>query len=188
MKWKILKLNKEKKEEIVIEPISKNSKHNPPYWNEKTMDNIEDEIFEISDEKSDKIFELFNNIRLHSKDYINQSNDENISNLLEKSANYSLKPNTLIKSQNLYFQFREGLMNNYATPRDDETLLEDIYNAFFNNFKLQNGFFVECPINNEEESVWKLLKNMKMLLFKIYLIIMLIIVLFVLCLLKILII
>lgn len=54
--------NKEKKEEIVIEPISKNSKHNPPYWNEKTMDNIEDEIFEISDEKSDKIFELFNKI------------------------------------------------------------------------------------------------------------------------------
>ena len=151
--------NKEKKEEIVIEPISKNSKHNPPYWNEKTMDNIEDEIFEISDEKSDKIFELFNNIRLHSKDYINQSNDENISNLLEKSSNYSLKPNALIKSQSLYFQFREGLMNNYATPRDDETLLEDIYNAFFNNFKLQNYFFVECPINNEEESVWKLLKK-----------------------------
>ena len=54
--------NKEKKEEIEIEPISKNSKHNPPYWNEKTMDNIEDEIFEISDEKSDKIFELFNKI------------------------------------------------------------------------------------------------------------------------------
>ena len=52
--------NKEKKEEIVIEPISKNSKHNPPY--EKIMDNIEDEIFEISDEKSDKIFELFNKI------------------------------------------------------------------------------------------------------------------------------
>ena len=35
------------------------------------MDNIEDEIFEISDEKSDKIFELFINIRLYSKDYIN---------------------------------------------------------------------------------------------------------------------
>jgi hypothetical protein len=30
---------------------------------------------------------------------------------------------------------------------------------FFNNFKLQNSFFVECPINNEEESVWKLLKK-----------------------------
>ncbi len=43
--------------------------------------------------------------------------------------------------------------------RDDETLLEDIYNAFFNNFKLQNSFFVECPINNEEEFVWKLLKK-----------------------------
>ena len=53
-------------------------------------------------------------IWLHPKDYINQSNDENISNLLEKSANYSLKPNALIKSQSLYFQFREGLMNNYA--------------------------------------------------------------------------
>ena len=48
-------------------------------------------------------------------------------------------------------------MNNYA--KRWWNFIEDIYNAFFNNFKLQNGFFVECPINNEEESVWKLLKK-----------------------------
>ena len=46
-------------------------------------------------------------IRLHPKDYINQSNDENISNLLEKSANYSLKPNVLIKSQNYIFNLEK---------------------------------------------------------------------------------
>ena len=131
------------------------------------MDNIEDEIFEISDEKSDKIFELFNNIRLHSKDYINQSNDENISNLLEKSANYSLKPNALIKSQNLYFQFREGLMNNYATPRDDETLLEDIYNAFLIILNCKITFLLNVLLIMKKNLFGNYLKNMKMLLLKI---------------------
>jgi hypothetical protein len=30
---------------------------------------------------------------------------------------------------------------------------------FLIKFKLQNSFFVECCINNKEESVWKLLKK-----------------------------
>ena len=119
----------------------------------------EDEIYEISDEKSDKIFEMFNNVRLHPDDYINQVNEEKISNLLKKVNNNELKPNALIKNISFFYQFREGLMNIYATPRDNEDLLDDVYKNFFKEFKNYKYYYVECPINDEEEAVWNLLKK-----------------------------
>ena len=170
---KIEKKETKKKNEIVevdendqkfedeFQQINKNDnlkiKNKPQYENEIKID--EEKIYEISDEKSDKIFEMFNNVRLYPNNYINQVNEETISNLLKEANEKKYKPNALIKNISFFYQFREGLMNIYATPRDDEDLLEDVYQTFFKEFKKYKYYYVECPINNEEEAVWNLIKK-----------------------------
>ena len=149
----------EKVEKVELRKIPEKQKHDPPYWNEKTMDNIEDEIFDLNEEKSEKIFQFFNDIRLNPKNYINQSNDENISDLLKKADKNKYKPNTLIKNNSFFYQMREGLMNIYSTPKSDESLMEDIENLCFKDFELKKRYFVECPIDEEEEAIWNLLKK-----------------------------
>ena len=134
-------------------------KHDPPFWNEQTMDNIEDTIYEISEEKSENIFKFFNNIRLNPKDYINLSNDENISNLLKKADEYPYKPNALIKNSGFFYQLREGLINVYSTPKDDESLMEEIENLCFKDYDIRKKYVVECPIEKEDEAIWNLLKK-----------------------------
>jgi len=123
------------------------------------MDNIEDEIYEISEEKSENIFKFFNNIRLNPKSFINQSNDENISNLLEKADKFPYKPNTLIKNNGYFYQLREGLLNMYSTPKGEDNLIDEIENLCFKDFDIRKRYMVECPIEKEEEAVWNLLKK-----------------------------
>ena len=149
----------EKVEKAELRKIPEKQKHDPPYWNEKTMDNIEDEIYEISEEKSENIFKFFNNIRLNPKSFINQSNDENISNLLEKADKFPYKPNTLIKNNGYFYQLREGLLNMYSTPKGEDNLIEEIENLCFKDFDIRKRYMVECPIEKEEEAVWNLLKK-----------------------------
>ena len=149
----------EKYEKPKLNAAKEKVKHDPPFWNEKTMDNIEDEIFDLNEEKSEKIFQFFNDIRLNPENYINQSNDENISDLLKKADKNEYKPNTLIKNNSFFYQMREGLMNIYSTPKSDESLMEDIENLCFKDFELKKRYFVECPIDEEEEAIWNLLKK-----------------------------
>ena len=147
--------------EYEFKPINKkamNQKTKATPQNEIKLEN-EDRIYEISDEKSDKIFEMFDNVRLYPSNYINQVNEEKISNLLKEVEKTQIKPNALIKENFFFYQFREALMNIYATPRDDEDLLDDVYKNFFKDFKNYKYYYVECPINNEEEAVWNLLKK-----------------------------
>ena len=154
-------------EEDGIERVSKHDvrgkvekvKHDPPFWNEKTMDNIEDEIFDLNEEKSEKIFQFFNDIRLNPENYINQSNDENISDLLKKADKYPYKPNALIKNSGFFYQLREGLLNIYSTPKGDESLIDEIENLCFKDFDIRKRYMVECPIDEEEEAIWNLLKK-----------------------------
>ena len=148
-----------KKENIDDKNNEKKNKHNPPYWNEKSFENLESEVYEISDEKTNQIFELFNNIRLYPQKYINQTNDESISNILIKANNSPNKPNALLYNNNFYYQFREGLMNIYATPGADDDIVNNTIETFFKEFKNKNYYFVECPLEKEEDAVWNLIKK-----------------------------
>ena len=139
---------------------NKNKKHNPPYWNESTYDDLEYYMLEISDDKSDKIFDLFNDIRIYPINHKSEAENYNVKDLIEKADKNPLKPNFLIKNESFYYQLREILLSISTTPMSDEEVKDIILNDnFFKTFDEQKIYCVKCKIENEEESVWTLLKE-----------------------------
>ena len=139
---------------------NKNKKHNPPYWNESTYDDLEYYMLEISDDKSDKIFDLFNDIRIYPINHKSEAENYNVKDLIEKAEKNPLKPNFLIKNESFYYQLREILLSISTTPMSDEEVKDIILNDnFFKTFDEQKIYCVKCKIENEEESVWTLLKE-----------------------------
>ena len=139
---------------------NKNKKHNPPYWNESTYDDLEYYMLEISDDKSDKIFDLFNDIRIYPINHKSEAENYNVKDLIEKADKNPLKPNFLIKNESFYYQLREILLSISTTPMSDEDVKYIILNDnFFKTFDEQKIYCVKCKIENEEESVWTLLKE-----------------------------
>ena len=139
---------------------NKNKKHNPPYWNESTYDDLEYYMLEISDDKSDKIFDLFNDIRIYPINHKSEAENYNVKDLIEKAEKNPLKPNFLIKNESFYYQLREILLSISTTPMSDEEVKDIILNDnFFKTFDELKIYCVKCKIENEEESVWTLLKE-----------------------------
>ncbi len=137
-------------------------KHNPPYWNESTYDDLEYYMLEISDDKSNKIFDLFNDIRIYPLNHKSEGENFEVGDLIEYANKNPIKPNYLIKNECCYYQLREILLSISTTPMSDDEVNEIILNDnFFKTFNEQNLYFVKCPIDKEEESVWTLLKQNK---------------------------
>ena len=136
--------------------------HDPPYWNEVNENELENIIFDISDNKSDNIFKLFNDVRMNTENYRNEFENHEITNLINEVQNKEEKGNQLIKNESLFYQLRECLLNFSTTPMSDEERNEKILeDNEFKNFKNKRIYSIECPIENENESVWNLLKGFK---------------------------
>ena len=137
-------------------------KHDPPYWNESNENDLENIMLDISDNKSDIIFKLFNDIRMNIENYRNEFENNEITNLINEVQNKEEKANFLIKNEALYYQLRECLLNFSSTPMSNdeknEKILED---NEFKDFSYKNIYSIECPIESENDSIWNLLKKYK---------------------------
>ena len=159
---------KEEKEEndIVQEFCNDNAQnsHNPPYWNESTNDDLENLMLEISDEKSHKIFEFLNDIRIEPEKYKEEAKNQGLFDLISKAENNKKEkfsiPNFLIRNESCYYQLREDILVLNTTPMSDDERNERILdNYYFKTFKDKKIDCIECPIDNYKESVWSLLRK-----------------------------
>lgn len=143
-----------------IKNIEKN-RHFPLFWNEKKNENFEDLLNELIDEKSNNIFELFNDIRINPKNYIINTLNQDISNLLEQAEESNTKPNFLIKNENYYYILKGILLDLYNQKINDEEILNNINNNKIFNYFNKNLYFIECQIENEKDAIWNLLRKYK---------------------------
>ena len=137
---------------------NKKKKHDPPYWNENSNEDLENLLYDLSDEKSDKIFNLFNDIRTNISNYKEEFINQGILNLYNDFEINTSKPNKILKNESYYYNLREHLLNLNSTPMSEEERIEIILNDnVFKNYKDKNIYTVQCEIDNENNAIWNLL-------------------------------
>lgn len=126
------------------------------YWNDKGGD-IEDLMFDISDEASDKIFKLLNDMRTKPGLFINESCKYQLESIFQKAQGNDKKPNLLCKNEYFYYNIREILVGLNSTPKPDEDFINEITShESFNKFETK-VYVTDSQINTPEEAVWNLL-------------------------------
>ena len=119
---------------------------------------------EISDNKSEKIFDFFNDIRLSPENYEIDANKNGFIDLIRKAIKSVKKPNYLIYNKIYFNEFKNQILklspqslNDYGDIKS--TILNE---QLFNKFKVKQLYCVECSINNEKNAVLQLIqKNQK---------------------------
>ena len=133
----------------------------PKLWNDTSRD-LEEVIFDISDDKSESIFTLLNQIRMKPDDYINEAKAYEVDNLLIKASKNSKPPSILFQNESYYFELREVLMCCYnETPKCEDDIHNDIKSI--NVFKKYNIdiYTKQVDLNKHNDSVWMLLQEPK---------------------------
>lgn len=129
------------------------------HWNDISGD-IEDLIFDISDDKSESIFIFFNLVRTQPRTYIQEGKSYGVDSLLSKAANSGKIPSLLCRDESYYYELREVLMCCYnETPRSEDEIVNEIKEISpFKKYNV-NAYVEEVLISNPLEAVWTLLQE-----------------------------
>ena len=133
----------------------------PKLWNDTSRD-LEEVIFDISDDKSESIFTLLNQIRMKPDDYISEAKTYGVDNILIKASKNSKPPSILFQNESYYFELREVLMCCYnETPKCEDDIHNDIKSI--NVFKKYNIdiYTKQVDLYKHNDSVWMLLQEPK---------------------------
>ena len=129
------------------------------YWNDVSQD-IEDVICDISDDKSESIFNLLNQIRTKPSEYIEEAKAYGVDDIIMKASKNGKVPSLLCQDESYYYELREVLMTNYnEKPKNDDDIVKDIKQVQqFDKYDL-NVHIQQVPINKPFDSVWLLLQT-----------------------------
>lgn len=157
----------------LIEPaVNNNDDHDTPqkarqhkqpgnnkYWNDVSRD-IEDVIFDISDDKSERVFTLLNQIRTKPTDYIDEARAYGVDDIVTKAAKSGKIPSLLCQDESYYYELREVLMNGYTeTPKDDVDIINDIKQIKqFDKYNI-SIYIKQVELDKHCEAVWMLLQT-----------------------------
>ena len=134
------------------------STHDPPYWNELNK-NLEDEVFNINEKYSKKIFDFYNELRLNPEKFIDNAEQKELSDLLREYNKSNERPLCLIQKEIYFYTLCEILLSIYYTPEaPDDTKNKVLKDEQFKE-KNKKLYYVQCEIENYEDAVWKLLKE-----------------------------
>ena len=153
-------INRESLESLPVRAVN-NRNDTTKYWNDTSRD-LEDVIFDISDDKSESIFNLLNQIRMNPIEYIQEGKTYGVDSTLIKASQSGKTPSMLFQDEPYYFELREVLMCCYnETPKCEEDINNDI-NAI-NAFKKYNIdiYTKRVNLNRHYDSVWMLLQEAK---------------------------
>jgi len=156
----LIKLKKSNNDEINKDLNDKNSipTHDPPYWNELNK-NLEDEVFNINEKYSKKIFDFYNELRINPDKFIDNAEQKELSDLLREYNKSNERPLCLIQKEIYFYTLCEILLSIYYTPESPDDTKNKVLND--EQFKEKNKklYYVQCEIENYEDAVWKLLKE-----------------------------
>ena len=131
------------------------------YWNQKNGD-IEDLIFDISDPTSDKIFDLFNEVRTKPGMYIDKAKEYKLEDIFEKAVKNDIKPSFLCKNESFYYALRDIVASINFTPKPESEMLDEIKRMpYFDKYEAI-VYVTDAEIDHCEEAVWNLLKQVDM--------------------------
>ena len=134
-------------------------KHNNINYKNNQQTSIQSEGITKDQERNDKIFDFFNDLRNYPQKYIEESRKYGLSNIISSSLNRSVSDfNNLIKN-NYFNLFFDTIVR--KTPYSKKDILENIEK--YEKIKNYNKYLYSSKANieNVNECVWNLLKDNK---------------------------
>ena len=134
-------------------------KHNNINYKNNQQKSIQSEGITKDQERNDKIFDFFNDLRNYPQKYIEESRKYGLSNIISSSLNRSVSDfNNLIKN-NYFNLFFDTIVR--KTPYSKKDILENIEK--YEKIKHYNKYLYSSKANieNVNECVWNLLKDNK---------------------------
>ena len=153
--------NEQKNEMSIEEGINKEEvEEKDPNFNNLRQETVNTECISLDQDRSEEIFDFFNELRNFPQKYIEESKKYDLENIIlsaeirQKSGNI----NMLIK--NPFFKlFLDTFVQKY--PYSKENIIESLNNdKNIENYK-KNFYCSKAPIENPKECIWNLLKENK---------------------------
>ena len=153
--------NEQKNEMSIEEGINKEEvEEKDPNFNNLRQEAVNTECISLDQDRSEEIFDFFNELRNFPQKYIEESKKYDLENIIlsaeirQKSGNI----NMLIK--NPFFKlFLDTFVQKY--PYSKENIIESLNNdKNIENYK-KNFYCSKAPIENPKECIWNLLKENK---------------------------
>ena len=125
---------------------------NDNYYN---LESLDTDFISSDQQKSEEIFEIFNNIRNNPQNYIMDSKNYNLYQIISSAAEKSKFIKNLIKNPFFDLFFDKCVK---ASPKSRKNILNNIEKEkLFNDYE-KNIYIVEGNKEKTEECVWNLLK------------------------------
>ena len=119
-------------------------------------------IFDISDPTSDKIFDLFNEVRTKPGMYIDKAKEYKLEES-EKAVKNDSKPPLLCKNESFYYSLRDVVASINFTPKPEKEMFDEIKAMpYFEKYE-SKVYVTDAEIDHCEEAVWNLMKQVDMI-------------------------
>ena len=123
-------------------------------------DSLSSNFLSVSQDRSESLFDYFNEIRFSPENFEREAEDHGVSDLIQKAKNKNDKPTNLIK--NPYFNL---MLETYITQKrlntNDDELNKELENDKQISEYEKDLYIIEASNNNPTEAVWNLLEENK---------------------------
>ena len=133
---------------------NKNNKEKEKLINRNATDR---DLLSINQQRADTIFEYFNQIKINPQNFLEKAKEYELIEVFNKYIDS--KERTLFIKDRFYNSLLESYV--HRTPQSDKEIEKGIYNEINVNKYDKQFYIVNCTIQDPNESVWYLLKQIK---------------------------
>ena len=152
------KINKETNIEMKNEKES--SINNIEQVNNNIKETVDSEYLNLIQERNNDIFDFFIDLRSNPNDYIEESKNYDLDDIISEAYNNKLYENKLLLIQNVFFNlFLDTCIKKFPDSRDNILFELEKYEQLKDYEK--NIYIVKASFENPKDFVWYLLKENK---------------------------
>ena len=152
------KINKETNIEMKNEKES--SINNIEQVNNNVKETLDSEYLNLIQERNNDIFDFFIDLRSNPNDYIEESKNYDLDDIISEAYNNKLYENKLLLIQNVFFNlFLDTCIKKFSDSKDNILFELEKYEQLKDYEK--NIYIVKASFENPKDFVWYLLKENK---------------------------
>ena len=154
------KINKETNIEMKNEKEKESSINNIEQVNNNVKETLDSEYLNLIQERNNDIFDFFIDLRSNPNDYIEESKNYDLNDIISEAYNNKLYENKLLLIQNVFFNlFLDTCIKKFPDSKDNILIELEKYEQLKDYEK--NLYIVKASFENPKDFVWYLLKENK---------------------------
>ena len=154
------KINKETNIEMKNEKEKESSINNIEQVNNNVKETLDSEYLNLIQERNNDIFDFFIDLRSNPNDYVEESKNYDLDDIISEAYNNKLYENKRLLIQNVFFNlFLDTCIKKFPDSKDNILFELEKYEQL-KDYK-KNIYIVKASFENPKDFVWYLLKENK---------------------------